>query len=193
MVRDIEIMVVHPYRVVESARNNLTESLLARMAEGGMAEILLARQAGLEGFEKQVAIIYAATKGYLDTVPVEEVRRYEEELYRFLEARHAAVLTGIATKQVLDDEVKGALETFQAAVLKRPEVMECYLMTGTSDYLLPVAVADLETFRTFVVDFLSGIPGVGNIQSSVALKRVKYQTALPLPVEKQKPAHRKRR
>jgi F-type H+-transporting ATPase subunit alpha len=39
------------------------------------------------------------------------VRRYEEELYRFLETRYPAVLGGIAQKKVLDDEVKGALES----------------------------------------------------------------------------------
>jgi F-type H+-transporting ATPase subunit alpha len=41
---------------------------------------------------------------------VEEVRRYEEELYRFLETRAPGVLTGIADKKILDDEVRGALE-----------------------------------------------------------------------------------
>jgi len=60
--------------------------------------------------EKQVAIIYAATKGYLDPVPVEELRRYEEELYRFLETRASTVLTGIAEKKILDDEIKAKLE-----------------------------------------------------------------------------------
>ena len=56
------------------------------------------------------AIVYAATKGFLDNVAVEDVRRYEEDLYRFLETRHAGVLTGIAQKKQLDDETKGALE-----------------------------------------------------------------------------------
>jgi F-type H+-transporting ATPase subunit alpha len=60
--------------------------------------------------EKQVAIIYAATKGFLDAVPVEAVGKYEEDLYRFLESRHPVVLSGIAEKKILDDELKGALE-----------------------------------------------------------------------------------
>ena len=38
------------------------------------------------------------------------MRRYEEDLYRFLETRHPAVLTGIAEKKILDDEMKAALE-----------------------------------------------------------------------------------
>ena len=80
----------------------------------------------------------------------------------------------------LEKQVEAALNTFEGAVAARPEVMECYLMTGSSDYLLRVVVTDLQAFQRFVTD-LSKIPGVGNIQSSVALKQVKYKTALPLP------------
>jgi F-type H+-transporting ATPase subunit alpha len=60
--------------------------------------------------EKQVVIIFAATKGYLDSIDVEQVRRYEEELYRFLERNHPAVLTQIAEKKILDDQLRGAIE-----------------------------------------------------------------------------------
>lgn len=54
-------------------------------------------------------------------------------------------------------------------------------MTGDSDYLIRVVVSDVPALERFIVDFLSKIPGVGNIQSSFALKQVKYKTALPLP------------
>ncbi len=80
----------------------------------------------------------------------------------------------------LEREIGSNLEVFEQAVTARPEVMECYLMTGTSDYLLRVIVPDVEAYQKFVVGFLSRIPGVGNIQSSFALKQVKYKTALPL-------------
>src|SRR5579871_3712231 len=66
--------------------------------------------------EKQVAIIFAATNGFLDAVPVERTRDYEEGLYRFLETRHPLVLGTIAEKKILDDDLKkalnGALEEF---------------------------------------------------------------------------------
>jgi Lrp/AsnC family transcriptional regulator, leucine-responsive regulatory protein len=81
----------------------------------------------------------------------------------------------------LDRQVDAGLKTFERAVLARPEVMECYLMTGTSDYLLRIVVSDLQEFQRLVTEVLAKIPGVGNIQSSVALKQVKYSTALPLP------------
>jgi len=81
----------------------------------------------------------------------------------------------------LERQVEAALDRFEAAIADRPEVMECYLMTGDSDYLIRVVVSDVPALERFIVDFLSKIPGVGNIQSSFALKQVKYKTALPLP------------
>jgi DNA-binding Lrp family transcriptional regulator len=92
----------------------------------------------------------------------------------------------------LEKQIEASLNTFEKAIAARPEVMECYLMTGSSDYLLRVVVSDLQEFQRFVTD-LSKIPGVGNIQSSVALKQVKYKTALPLPIEAPQRRMRKRR
>jgi Lrp/AsnC family transcriptional regulator, leucine-responsive regulatory protein len=80
----------------------------------------------------------------------------------------------------LERQIESNLNAFEKAVGSRPEVMECYLMTGVSDYLLRVVVSDLEEFQEFVTGFLAKIPSVGNIQSSAALKQVKYKTALPL-------------
>src|SRR6185295_3705293 len=56
--------------------------------------------------EQQALIIYAATSGYVDHLPEDAVRRYEAELFRFIENRHPEVLTGIATKKQFDDELK---------------------------------------------------------------------------------------
>ena len=81
----------------------------------------------------------------------------------------------------LEKQIEPALETFERAIRDRPEVMECYLMTGDADYLLRVVVPDLQALEHFILHFLSRVAGVGNIKSSFALKQVKYQTALPLP------------
>ena len=80
----------------------------------------------------------------------------------------------------LEKQIEPALEVFQRAVRARPEVMECYLMTGDSDYLLRVVVSDLAAYERFLMDHLTRIPGVASIRSSFALKQVKYSTALPL-------------
>ena len=93
----------------------------------------------------------------------------------------------------LERQVERALETFERAIADRPEVMECYLMTGDSDYLLRVLVRDVQALERFIVDFLSRVPGVGNIQSSFALKQVKYKTALPIPMGVPAKAERRQR
>ncbi|HVT46895.1 MAG TPA: F0F1 ATP synthase subunit alpha [Vicinamibacterales bacterium] len=59
--------------------------------------------------EKQVAILFAATNGYLDEVAVERLRPYEDGLYVFLDTRHPGVLAAISEKKILDDDVKRAL------------------------------------------------------------------------------------
>jgi F-type H+-transporting ATPase subunit alpha len=60
--------------------------------------------------EKQVAIVFAATNGFLDAVSVENLRAYEDGLYRFLETQQPTVLASIAEKKTLDDELKAALQ-----------------------------------------------------------------------------------
>jgi F-type H+-transporting ATPase subunit alpha len=91
--------------------SDLDKSTQAQLNRGRrLVEILKQPQYQPLAVEKQVAIIYAATKGYLDPVAVEDVRRYEEELYRFLESRRAQVLTNIATKKILDDDLRAQLD-----------------------------------------------------------------------------------
>lgn len=80
----------------------------------------------------------------------------------------------------LERQVEPLLEKFEAAIVRHPEVMECYLMSGDSDYLIRVIVQDIGALERFIVDTLSKVPGVANIRSSLALKQVKNTTALPL-------------
>jgi len=60
--------------------------------------------------EKQVVIIYAATKGYVDGLPVNRLADYERELYAFIEARHSEIFEGIRTKKVLDKDLEATLK-----------------------------------------------------------------------------------
>jgi DNA-binding Lrp family transcriptional regulator len=80
----------------------------------------------------------------------------------------------------LKTQSKANLADFEAHIARHDEVMECYLMTGDSDYLLRVAVRDMAALERFILEQLSPIPGVEKIRSSFALKQVRYKTALPL-------------
>jgi len=86
----------------------------------------------------------------------------------------------VFVRVTLERQVEQALEVFEQVVRERPEVMECYLMTGDSDYHLRVVVADVPAYERFLKEHLTRIPGVANIKSSFALRPVRYNTALPL-------------
>ena len=81
----------------------------------------------------------------------------------------------------LKEQSKAALADFESRIAEHDEVMECYLMTGDSDYLIRVAVANMAALERFILDQLTPIPGVEKIRSSFALKQVRYKTALPRP------------
>jgi DNA-binding Lrp family transcriptional regulator len=81
----------------------------------------------------------------------------------------------------LKEQSEQALEKFEARIRALPQVMECYLMTGTADYLLRVVTADLAVYERFLKEHLTRIPVIASIQSSFALKQVSFRTALPLP------------
>jgi len=85
----------------------------------------------------------------------------------------------------LERQVQDTLEQFERAVARFPEIVECYLMTGDSDYLLRVVVPDVQALQQFIINGLTKIAGVANIRSSFSLKQVKYDTALPLPTAPQ--------
>jgi F-type H+/Na+-transporting ATPase subunit alpha len=85
-----------------------TQSQLNRGAR--LVEILKQPQYVPLSVERQVAIIFAGTNGYLDTVPLSDVRQYEIELYKFIETRHPDLFRRIAEKKQLDDQIKGSLE-----------------------------------------------------------------------------------
>ncbi|MGE5795015.1 MAG: Lrp/AsnC family transcriptional regulator [Bacteroidota bacterium] len=126
------------------------------------------------------------------------VRRLEESglIRRYvtlLDPVKLGLTVSVLVQVTLEKQIEPALEAFEKAIRARPEVMEGYLMTGYADYLLRVVVPDVPAFERFILDFLSRVPGVGNIKSSFALKQVKYQTALPLPPREAPKPQRARR
>ena len=90
------------------------------------------------------------------------------------------LLINVFIQVTLERQVEKVMETFEAKMEAYPEVMECYLMTGNSDYLIRLLVSDIKTLEAFIVQKLSTVDGVLNIQSSFALKQVKYKTELPI-------------
>jgi F-type H+-transporting ATPase subunit alpha len=91
--------------------SDLDKATQAQLNRGArLVEILKQPQYAPLTVERQVAIIYAGTNGYLDNVPVSQVATFEAELYKFLDTRYAQVLRGVAEKKQLGDQLKGALD-----------------------------------------------------------------------------------
>ena len=80
----------------------------------------------------------------------------------------------------LKTQSKAALADFEQRIAEHDEVMECYLMSGDSDYLIRVALPDIAALERFIIEQLTPIAGIEKIRSSFALKQVRYKTALPL-------------
>jgi len=72
------------------------------------------------------------------------------------------------------------IKSFERAIKKIDEVIECYLMTGSRDYLLHVVSEDLKSYEHLVRERLAAIPGVLSLESSFAFGRVKNTHALPI-------------
>lgn len=75
---------------------------------------------------------------------------------------------------------EGVVEQFEEAMRLRPEVVECYETTGSSDYMVKVVVADMDAYHDFLHNVLVKLNGVAQVNTSVALREVKYDTNLPL-------------
>jgi Lrp/AsnC family transcriptional regulator len=71
------------------------------------------------------------------------------------------------------------LETFHAAVVDFPEVIEFYRMSGDVDYLLHVVVPDIASYDTFYKKLISRVQ-ISKVSSAFAMEQIKYTTALPL-------------
>lgn len=72
------------------------------------------------------------------------------------------------------------IKAFQDAVHKLPEIMECHVMTGESDYMLRIAARDIESFRSLIMTKILAMPGVDRTRTNISLGEVKYTTSLPL-------------
>ncbi len=104
------------------------------------------------------------------------IRRYTVLLDREKLGLHVCCLVQVN----LQRHVQGAIQEFERAIGEYPEVVECFSATGEADYLLKVVVPDIRAFDAFLNQALFTLPGVANVRTSVVLREIKYETALPV-------------
>jgi Lrp/AsnC family leucine-responsive transcriptional regulator len=97
-----------------------------------------------------------------------------------LNAQKAGFPTDVFVNITLHRQDQADLQAFEEAARQVPEVMECYLMTGVSDYLVRVVCKDPADFERLHSQHLTRLPGVARVQSSFALRVVRRTTELPI-------------
>lgn len=78
---------------------------------------------------------------------------------------------------------EASLHDFEQRVSRYPEVVECYTVTGSADYHLKIITRDIKHYDRFLRRHLIQIPLVRDVNSNVAVTRIKYTTGLPLETQ----------
>jgi Lrp/AsnC family leucine-responsive transcriptional regulator len=85
---------------------------------------------------------------------------------------YCQVTLAVHSRELIDD--------FKQHILALPEIMGCYHVSGNYDFLLKVAVNDMNEYQKFVIDKLSVIKGISNVQSSFVMEEIKNDFAYNL-------------
>lgn len=115
----------------------------------------------------------------------ERIKRYEregiiEKYVAILDFEKIVSSMVIFCSVSLESQKLDSIEAFSRAIEKIPEVTECYLMGGTSDFMLKVVVKDLQAYHRFSSGKLAALPFVSQIRSKFVLNEVKRSTVVPL-------------
>lgn len=136
--------------------------------------------------DAKVNIKDLADRVSLTKTPVyERIRRLEEsqliEKYVAVVDRNKLGQSMVVFCNVsLESQKLEQIEAFSEAIEKLPQVMECYLLGGASDFLLKVVTKDLNDYHRFASGELAALPYVAKIGSSFVLNEVKNSTVYPL-------------
>ena len=103
------------------------------------------------------------------------IKGYHTEVNR--EALGVNVTVLILVK--LEREDDATLRDFEDAIRERPEVMECYLVTGKFDYFIRVVIPTLGAYETFLSETILRMPKVATVESNVTLRQVERKVVLP--------------
>jgi Lrp/AsnC family transcriptional regulator, leucine-responsive regulatory protein len=109
-----------------------------------------------------------------------EADGYIDAYVALLNARKLGRPTTVFVEITLAGQADELLDAFEKAVARVPDILECHLMAGTADYLLKIVAVDTEDFARIHRQSLARLPGVAQMQSSFALRRVVQTTAIPV-------------
>ena len=142
--------------------------LAALQADGALSNVELARR------------VHLSPSPCLTRVKALEAAGVIERYVALVNAQRLGLGLNVFISISLKTQSKEVLADFERRIAEHDEVMECYLMSGDSDYLIRVALPDIAALERFILEQLTPIADIEKIRSSFALKQVRYKTALPL-------------
>jgi len=108
---------------------------------------------------------------------------YIREQVCLLDRRKIGLNAQVFAQVKLTAHGRANLTDFAEAIRQFPEVLDCFVLMGSVDFMLRIVTRDIESYERFFFDRLSQVPGVQEVHSMVALSEIKSTTALPLDLE----------
>lgn len=139
----------------------------------------------LQQFPEMSVVDIAAHVGLSHTPCWRRIKKLEEMgairgKVVLLDAQLLGLTVDVFAQLKLKQHDEETLNRFETAVRDRSEIVECFSMSGDSDYLIRIVIDSIASYETFLKKVLLHLPGVGSINSNFALGCVKMTTNLPI-------------
>jgi len=115
----------------------------------------------------------------------ERIRRMEEEgiiksRVAILDPKKIGVDLFVYCNITLKEQSKKSLIDFEKRIKSIPEIIEAVSLTGVYDYMLKIAIRDIDSYNSFIMNKIANIPNIGQYHSNIVMSVVKDETALPI-------------
>lgn len=152
--------------------DKIDQQILFDLQENGrISNVELARRAGISAPPCLRRVRALERAGY--------VRGYHAEL----EPKALGFNVTVFAQVGLASQAEADLQAFEARVTQWPEVRECYMLAGETDFLLKVVAADWTAYENFLTSKLTVAPNVTQVKSALSIRTSKHATGVPLPAE----------
>jgi DNA-binding Lrp family transcriptional regulator len=138
-------------------------------ANGRITNVELARRAGISAPPCLRRVRALEEAGY--------VRGYHAEI----EPKALGFNVSAFVQVGLDSQAEADLEEFERLVAIWPEVRECYMLAGETDFLLKVVAEDWDAYQRFLTEKLTPAPHVAHVKSALSIRTSKYKPGVPIP------------
>ena len=140
-------------------------------ADGRMTNVELAQRAGISAPPCLRRVRALEQAGYL--------RGYHAQLDQALLGYTVTVFANVG----LNSQAEADLSAFESLVKEWPEVRECHMLAGETDFLLKIVAEDWDAYQRFLTTKLTTAPNVSHVKSALAIRSAKHLTGVPVEVE----------